>query len=543
VSSAAELVDAATEGRANRAELSARWYQEGFYGTTTLADEMRIGAATHPEAQMVFASDLRPAQARLGDMYRDSARVAAGLQSLGIGAGDIVAVQVPNWLEGALMYQAAMMIGAVVVPIVHIYGPAEVGFILRQSRARMLVIPDRWRNIDYLERVSRLGDTPDLEHIVVIGDHWPAGTIGWKDLIDRTDSEVKAPDLHPDDVCLLIYTSGTTAEPKGVQHTHNTLLAEVRTLHKAVYNDVSMVTLAAFPSGHIAGVLNLTRLFVFGTTMVLMDTWDGAQAVTLVDQHLVGATAGTPFHLTTLLDAAEQAGSQLRSFQSYMVGAANVTPSLVSRASEFGISAFRCYGSSEHPTISSGTAFDDAEHRCTTDGRLISGCEVRIVDEEDRDVPFGGDGEIVTRGPDQFVGYRDPALNADAFMPGGWFRTGDIGRLDAEGWLTITDRKKDLINRGGEKISSKEVEDLLVLLPAVAEAAVVAMADPLLGERVCAFVTVNPGTTVELDEVQRHFAAAGVARQKTPERLEIVDEFPRTPAGKVKKFELRDRLR
>ncbi|MCU1344663.1 MAG: fadK [Acidimicrobiia bacterium] len=539
----AEDVDAASNGLANRVELLKRWYRDGYYGTTTLADEMRIGAADHPDALMVFASDLRPAQATLGDMYRQSQRVAAGLQQLGITKGDVVAVQVPNWLEGALMYQAAMMIGAVVVPIVHIYGPAEVGFILRQSKAKVLVVPDRWRNIDYLERVQRLGDTPALRHLIVIGEQVPEGAVAWRDLIAGT-TELNPPPLQPDEVCLLIYTSGTTAEPKGVQHTHNTLLAEVRTVQKAVYNDRALVNLAAFPSGHIAGVLNLTRLFVFGTTTVLMDTWDADQAVTLVDDYHVSATAGTPFHLTTLLDAAAKVGSELKSFRSYMVGAANVTPSLVNRAGAIGVSAFRCYGSSEHPTITSSCADDPVDRRSTTDGRLISGCEVRIVGEADEDLPVGADGEIVTRGPDQFVGYRDPALNADSFLEGGWFRTGDIGRLDAEGWLTITDRKKDLINRGGEKISSKEVEDLLALMPAVAEAAVVAMRDEMMGEKVCAFVTLTAGSAhLTLTEVQQHFAAAGVARQKCPERLEIVADFPRTPAGKVKKFELRDSLR
>jgi acyl-CoA synthetase (AMP-forming)/AMP-acid ligase II len=327
-----------------------------------------------------------------------------------------------------------------------------------------------------------------------------------------------------------------------VQHTHNTLIAEVRTLHEMIYREVEPVTLAAFPSGHIAGVLNVTRLFVFGTTTVLMDIWDADEAVRLIDEFGLSATAGTPFHLTTVLDAAERAGSDLVSFRSYMVGAANVTPSLVDRADRFGISAFRCYGSSEHPTISTGTTGDEAVWRSTTDGRLIPGCEVRIVDEFDLDVHAGSDGEIVTRGPDQFVGYRDQALNADSFLEGGWFRTGDIGHLDAQGWLTITDRKKDLINRGGEKISSKEVEDVLARLPAVAEAAVVAMRDSMMGEKVCAFVTLVPGATLELAEVVRHFADVGLARQKTPERLEVVDELPRTPAGKVKKFELRDRL-
>jgi non-ribosomal peptide synthetase component E (peptide arylation enzyme) len=213
------------------------------------------------------------------------------------------------------------------------------------------------------------------------------------------------------------------------------------------------------------------------------------------------------------------------------------------RAQRLGIVSWRTYGSTEHPVLSSGTPDDPAAKRHGTDGRVTDGNEVRLVDDEGVDVPPGAEGEIVARGPRQFAGYRDAALDAEAFLPGGWFRTGDIGRFDADGYLIITDRKKDIIIRGGENIASREVEDLLLLHPGIAEAAVCAAPDPLLGEQVCAFVVSRPGVRIDLDAVRAHFAGLGVARHKTPERVEPVTDLPRTATGKVKKTELRALLR
>ena len=253
--------------------------------------------------------------------------------------------------------------------------------------------------------------------------------------------------------------------------------------------------------------------------------------------------SGTPYHINSLLDAAHADGRDLSSLTEFLVGAAAVPPEVVERCQRAGILTYRAYGSTEHPTITSGAPEHSVQRRAHTDGVPDPGCRIRIVDDDGVDLPRGEAGEIVSQGPDQFLGYHRPELNDDAFLPGGWFRTGDIGRLDAEGFLTVTDRKKDIIIRGGENIASKEVEDYLASHPAVSEAAVVAAPDERLGERVCAFVILQPGQALTLDELRVHFAALQVARQKTPERLELVTELPRTPSGKVKKFELRERLR
>jgi acyl-CoA synthetase (AMP-forming)/AMP-acid ligase II len=505
---------------------------------------MRAGAARFPDARMLFHSDEHPAEATLREMHEQSLALAGALRSLGLGPGDVVAIQVPNWLEGALVFQAAMMLGVVTLPIVHVYGPAEVGFILRQSGARAYVCPERWRQIDYLARLERLDRSrlPALEHVIVIGERAPAGGLTWRQLLARGTPRFEAPSLSADDVCMLVYTSGTTADPKGVQHTHETLLAEVCGVRRQLGATRPGTYLAAFPAGHIAGVLGLVRLYVHGGGTVLMDAWNPDDAAELVERHRITSSSGSPFFLGGLLDAAERAGRDLGSLGAYVVGAASVPPALVERAEKARVRSFRSYGSSEHPSLSAGTPADPLAKRLATDGRLTAHNEIRIVDDDGNDLPVGSAGEILSRGPELFVGYRDEGLDLDAFAPGGWFRTGDVGSLDADGFLTLTDRKKDIIIRGGENISSKEVEDLLALHPAVQEAAVVAEPDPRYGERVCAFVVARPGAPLDLAAVGRHFAAAEVARQKTPERLELVSELPRTASGKVKKFELRRRL-
>jgi acyl-CoA synthetase (AMP-forming)/AMP-acid ligase II len=322
------------------------------------------------------------------------------------------------------------------------------------------------------------------------------------------------------------------------------MLAELDTLAEmTAADDKELCYLAAFPPGHVAGLNVLLRALLHGVPTVFMEGWDPDAALDLVHRHGVTASAGVPLQLAGLLDAAERDGRGTGTLNSYLVGAASVPPVLVERADRAGVAAYRAYGSSEHPTISSGTPDDPVDKRAGTDGRLTPGTRVRIVDADGNDLPPGRDGEIWTRGPEVFAGYRDRALDAEAFTPDGWLRTGDVGRLDEDGYLTVTDRLKDIIVRGGEKISSKEVEDLLSAHPSVAEAAAVAEPDERYGERVCAFVILRPGTALDLEAVRAHFAAHGAARQKTPERLVLVDALPRTPAGKVRKHELRASLR
>lgn len=277
--------------------------------------------------------------------------------------------------------------------------------------------------------------------------------------------------------------------------------------------------------------------------MVFVDRWDAAVAAELIERHRVRLSGGTPFHLQGLLDAARRAGRDLSSLVAYGLGGTGVTPDHVEAAARAGIAASRSYGLTEHSTVSLGWREMPLAQRAGTDGRLQPGSEVRIVDDRERELAHGQEGEILTRGPELFVGYTDASLDAHARSADGWFRTGDIGRLDAANCLTITDRKKDIVIRGGENISSQEVERVLATHPSVRDAAVVAQPDARYGEKVCAFVVLADGASLDLDAVRRHFAAARVARQKTPEGLHVVGELPRTASGKVRKDELRERLR
>jgi cyclohexanecarboxylate-CoA ligase len=509
----------------------------------TLPDHILAGAAAHDGCALTFAAGDGEYATTLGALVTDAEKVAGALQARGIGPGDVVAVQLPGSYDGAVVQAAVGLCGAVLLPVVMIYGPREMDFVLSRSGATAVVVPREYRGRPHASVVlGGLPGLPALKLAVVVGDTAPDyGAIGYADLIGRPGGPYRQPGPDPDDRVALMYTSGTTADPKGVQHSHRTLLAEA-TSRVYTHTGPGARSLGLFPPGHIAGLLSLLRILLLGTPTVIMQAWDAALAASLIDRHAVTSSGGAPVQLSGLLDQQANGTAALTSLREFLTGAAPVPPSLIRRADAAGITAFRSYGSSEHPTISAGSIADSLDRRAGTDGRLTAGNQVRIVDPAGHDVPADRDGEILSRGPELFTGYTDAALNAAAFLPGGWFRTGDVGRLDGDGYLTVTDRLKDIIIRGGENISSKEVEDLLITHPAVADVAVIPAPDPVMGERVCAVIVPRPGCSFDLDEARAHFAAAGAARQKTPEVIVLVDELPRTPAGKVRKDVLRARI-
>jgi acyl-CoA synthetase (AMP-forming)/AMP-acid ligase II len=506
----------------------------------TLAAHILSGAAAHDSCPLVFAAGDGERATTLGALVSDAEKAAGALQARGIGPGDVVAVQLPGSYEGAVIQAAVALCGAVLLPVVMIYGPREMDLLLRRSGAAAVILPREHRGRPHADTVlSGLSPLPGLKFAVVAGDDAPGhGAIGYDSLLATPGGSYRQPHPSPDDRAVLMYTSGTTAEPKGVQHSHRTLLAEA-TSPVYTLNGPGARHLGLFPPGHMAGLLSLLRILLLGTPTVIMQAWDAALAAELIDRHAVSACGGAPVQLSGLLDRQVSGAATLSTLREFLTGAAPVPPSLVRRADAAGITAFRSYGSSEHPTVTAGNIDDPLGPRAETDGHLLPGNQVRLVDAEGRDVPDGQQGEIVTRGPELFTGYTDQALNAAAFLPGGWFRTGDLGRIDAAGRLTVTDRLKDIIIRGGENISSKEVEDLLITHPAVADVAVIPVPDPALGERVCAVVVARPGFTFDIEQARAHVAAAGAARQKTPEVIVLADELPRTPSGKVRKDVLR----
>src|SRR5947208_2005752 len=383
---------------------------------------------------------------------------------------------------------------------------------------------------------------PDRRFVVASPDR-PA-ELTFNDVAARATPDFPRPEISPDEPHILAYTSGTTSDPKGVVHSHNTLLSELRAIAAASGGGPEDVFLCPNPIGHIAGIYSaLIAPFLLGyRKLVLMDGWDPKWALELIQEHGVTRTGGASFFLMTMLGAPELATTDASSLESFGLGGANAMPMLVEQAETAGFRGFRSYGCTEHPSITMGSPDSDPlEKRAYTDGRAMLDVELRAVDDDGRDVPPGSEGEVVSRGPDQFLGYMDPAMDAEAFDDDGWFHTGDIGRLDDDGYLAITDRKKDIIIRGGENISAREVEEVLAKHPKVQEAAVTAVPDERYGERVCAFV-VTGGRELTLEDVVGHFEEKGVAKQKTPERLEIVTEFPRTLAGKVQKYVLKRQL-
>jgi acyl-CoA synthetase (AMP-forming)/AMP-acid ligase II len=518
-------------------DLVAAWHRDGLWTDDTVADRLGVAAAVWPDRILTVASESRPAEIRLTDFHHRAQRAAAGLRGIGVRPGDVVAVQAPSWLETWLAYSAAILAGAVVLPIVPIYGKAELAFILAEAKPAVIVTPVNWKGIDYPSRVRPLGLA--ATH-VVFGEAAQDATISWTSLEAGEAFDLPCPNTDPDDVAVLIYTSGTTSRPKGAQHSHRSLLAELETA-KAMSPDERRM-LVAWPPGHVAGFLAYLGFAAQGVTTILLDSWNAAEAARLVEERKITSSAGTNFHLAGLLDAADDAGLALDSLSDFRAGGASIPADLVLRSDRRGISTYKSYGLTEHPSLAFGHPGDSALRRARTDGRISPGSQVRIIDDEGRDLPPGIAGEILCRGPETFVGYREPSLNDLAFLAGGWLRTGDVGVLSPDGYLTITDRAKDIIIRGGENISSREVEEYALLHPNIASAAAIGVPHETLGEKVGLFVTTRDGTEVTVAQIGEIFQDQGVARQKTPEAVFCVADLPRNATGKVLKHVLRAQL-
>jgi cyclohexanecarboxylate-CoA ligase len=519
--------------------LAARYREAGLWRGETIWHAFADTAARHPAKVALVDGPVRTTFAALHDA---AACFAGGLAARGIGAGDVIAFQLPNWTEAVVVLLAAARLGAVATPILPIHRRREVGFILRQAGARALVVPGRWRDFDHAALATELApDLPALAHVIVVRDAARPGTTPWDDVA----GEPPRPAADGGAVALLVYTSGTTADAKGVLHSHDTLLAEARSLGPVHTLTSSDVVLMPSPLTHISGIVHALLVpAVFGTTAVLMDRWIADDALALIAAERVTYMVGAPTFLRDLADHPRLAAHDTSSFRLFSCGGADVDPALVrSAAARLGCVAKRVYGSTEFPTVTTTGPDDPPERRIDTDGRAIGANEVRIVDEDGRPLPAGREGDVEARGPECFLGYRDAALDAESFTADGWLRTGDLGTLDGAGWLRITGRRKDIIIRKGENISAREVEELVATHPAIGEVAVVGVPDAAAGEVACAVVRLRAGAAPPtLADVVAHLASRGLSRRKMPERLEFVDDFPRTASGKVVKRALRARI-
>jgi acyl-CoA synthetase (AMP-forming)/AMP-acid ligase II len=531
--------------RADDAERARRYLAEGLWNDDTLGTVLARGFAAAPGNVVSFRSDVRPWVGTFAEAADRARRVAGGLLAAGVQPGDPVAFQLPNWPEAGPLFWAIAFLGAVPVPIVHFYGQKEVEFILRQSGARVLITGDRFGRVDYLANLAAVRPAlANLEEVFVVGDDVPGDARPFTDLSGGDPIDGPVP-TDPSAPALIAYTSGTTADPKGVVHSHRTIGFEIRQLAELDANRGRSVLVGA-PVGHGIGLLAALLLPVYKReSLYLTDVWDPARVLAAMLEDDVSSGSGSTYFLTSLLDHPDFTEEHAKKMARVGLGGSAVPTAVGERAEALGISTVRSFGSTEHPSITGCTHDLPRDKRMTTDGLPMEGVEIELRDEDGKIVGVGEPGEIFSRGPDCFIGYTDHAATLDSVDVDGWFATGDVGVVDIDGYLTIVDRKKDIIIRGGENISALEVEEQIVRIPGVAEVAVVAAPDVRLGEHGCAFVRMQPGggAAPDVEAVRAQLAEVGLAKQKWPEEVRPIEEFPRTPSGKIQKFVLRQRLR
>ena len=480
------------------------------------------------------------------ELARTVERVAHGLAAHGVERGRVVSCQLPNWSEFIVVLLAAARLGAVVNPIPPIYRASELRFMLNRLESCVVVIPGTFRGFDHVAMLAALRpELPRVEHVFVARGE-PGESMRPFGALTETAWEARAgrrglPGTDPDQVNEVIFTSGTTGEPKGVMHTPNTVLAIVHPVIERLQLSERDVILMSSTFAHQTGYLyGYCLTLVLGATGVWLDVWNPTAAARLIEAERVTFTMGaTPFlHDLTYVPATHDLSS-LRVFIS--AGAPIPRPLVRDARARLGCAISPGWGMTENGLVTCNGLHDPEEKVFTTDGHPVRGMELRIVDGDGQSVPPGGEGELLVRGPSQFVGYfKRPDFTRESYTADGWFRTGDRGRLDADGYLAITGRSKDLIIRGGENIPVAEIENVLFTHPKIAGVAVVGMPDARLGERACACVVPKPGESLTLAELVAWLESRQLARQKFPERLELVAEFPMTPSGKVQKFRLRE---
>ena len=500
-----------------------------------LVDRRAQASADHP---LLIAPDGEVVTC--GQFKERAERVAAGLQGLGISTGSVVSWQLPTQVDSVVLSIALARLGAVQNPIIHLYREREVGFALRQTGAQLFVHPGSWKGIDFGAIADRaLADATSRPTLLTTADGLPEG--------DPALLPPAPPGTAPEDAPIrwIYYTSGSTADPKGVQHTDQTLIAGGWGLARALDMGPDDVGSIAFPFAHIAGPDYLVTMLSMGFPAVLVEAFSAPDVLPIFHAH--GATmvgGSTAFYVAYLGEQRKTPDDPILPTLRLMSGGGAAKPPEVHyevRDEIGGRGVVHGYGMTEVPMISNGSPHDTDEQLANTDGKPVEGADVRIVTLDGRPAAPDEEGEVRVKGAMVFHGYTDPALNTDAFDENGYFRTGDLGRLRADGHLTLTGRLKDVIVRKGENISAKEIEDLLYTHPKVVEVAVIGLPDPERGERVCAVVQLVDGADgLELAEVVSFCRAAGLMTQKIPEQVELRTDWPRAGTGKIVKKSLRD---
>lgn len=517
----------------------------GYWQDRLLTDYLDAWVARQPDSMALVDHNSERGN-RLGiswtELSQQVDRLAIGLAGLGVHVGDVVAFQLPNWWQFVAVQLACIRIGAVGNPLMPIFRQRELSFMLQFADARVMIVPEQFRGFDYPAMIESLrGDLPQLRELLVIGKQ---GNGSFEQLLESSSGDprmlYRERGADANRVMQLLYTSGTTGQPKGVMQTANALVYGTRAYIDALGLGDNEVCMMASPMAHQTGFMyGMMTAMMLGRPLVLQDVWEADRAWQIMrDEGVTFSMGATPF-LNDLFNSARRESCHDGTFRTFVCGGAPIPEVLLEQVTAAGINAYAGWGMTECGVVTLTKPGDPMEKILGTDGNALPGTAVKVVDSEGQESPRAVEGDLLVSGATNFVGYlkRPEAYDHD---PEGWFRTGDRAVMDGDGYIRIVGRSKDIIIRGGENIPVAEVEGLLYRHPSIVDAAVVAMPDHRLGERACAFITLKSGSALELVDLQQYFAAEGMARQYMPERLEVIDEMPRTASGKIQKFQLRE---
>jgi acyl-coenzyme A synthetase/AMP-(fatty) acid ligase len=544
------LVDMVTEP-----ERAAAYRRRRLWDDATLSRRLAGFALSRPDRVAVVDRDGR-ASHRFAELERDVASFAAWLVNREVGAGDVVSIQLPNWYEFVVAALATQRVGGVINPLLPVYRRRELAHVFEVAAPKVVCTPATYRDHDHLAHTRSAIEASGRAIVhVVVDDPPPAAgsavgstdgpTVWFADALAGPGGDGgTAATERADVVSELIFTSGTEAAPKAIMHTEETANFSVRVAHRDLGLADDDVVWMPSPIGHSTGFNYGVRFAVYhGLPLVLQDRWDPAVAGALITAHRASYTLASTTFLQDLVGEAERTGTRLETMTRFGCGGAPVPPELVRRAAARGIGVRRLYGSTEVLVATWNRPGAPEDKTVETDGPALTDVEVAIRTQDGSDCAPGVAGEIHVRGPNTCVGfYRDPARTAATFAPGGWIRSGDLATMDADGFVTVVGRKKEIIIRGGLNIAPREIEDLLLDFPEVDKAAVVGLPDERLGERVCACVVLGPGAALDFGTMVERLRRIGLATYKLPQRLETLEALPATASGKIQKFEIVNQL-
>ncbi|APT62340.2 TPA: medium-chain fatty-acid--CoA ligase [Escherichia coli] len=520
----------------------AAYRQQGLWGDASLADYWQQTARAMPDKIAVV--DNHGASYTYSALDHAASCLANWMLAKGIESGDRIAFQLPGWCEFTVIYLACLKIGAVSVPLLPSWREAELVWVLNKCQAKMFFAPTLFKQTRPVDLILPLqNQLPQLQQIVGVDKLAPAtSSLSLSQIIADNTPLTTAITVHGDELAAVLFTSGTEGLPKGVMLTHNNILASERAYCARLNLTWQDVFMMPAPLGHATGFLHgVTAPFLIGARSVLLDIFTPDACLALLEQQRCTCMLGaTPF-VYDLLNLLEKQPADLSALRFFLCGGTTIPKKVARECQQRGIKLLSVYGSTESSPHAVVNLDDPLSRFMHTDGYAAAGVEIKVVDDARKTLPPGCEGEEASRGPNVFMGYFDePELTARALDEEGWYYSGDFCRMDEAGYIKITGRKKDIIVRGGENISSREVEDILLQHPKIHDACVVAMPDERLGERSCAYVVLKaPHYSLSLEDVVAFFSRKRVAKYKYPEHIVVIEKLPRTASGKIQKFLLR----